>query len=233
MLAHLAVVSLLINSVPSVLFALAETHATTVLAGIINGMTPLTSLFFIAVVFRDEPIRRHQVMGLVVGLVGIVLVLGAWRGFGRSPWWAVASLVLAVTLYGVSFPYTRRYLTPRGLDALGAVPVQLSFAALCLAPAFIVHGWHSAAPRPNQILSMLALGALGSGLAFLWNYRVIERAGAAVASTVTYLTPVVAVIVGVSILHEAVLWNQPLGGAVVLLGAAIAQGRLRLTRRGP
>ena len=60
----------------------------------------------------------------------------------------------------------------------------------------------------------------------MWNFRVIAAAGSSIASTVTYLTPVVAVIAGVIFLMSPLTWYEPVGGAVVLLGAAIGQGRL-------
>ena len=109
---HLLVVALCLNVVPGVLFALAESRTTSMLAGIINGVTPLTALFFIAVVFRDDPVTRPQLAGLALGIVGVVTVLGVWQGLGANPWWAVAALLAAVTLYGVTFPYSRRHLTP-------------------------------------------------------------------------------------------------------------------------
>jgi drug/metabolite transporter (DMT)-like permease len=65
----------------------------------------------------------------------------------------------------------------------------------------------------------------------VWNFQVIERAGATTASTVTYLTPLVAIIVGALLLGEPVTLNEPLGGLVVLLGVALAQGRLPLPTR--
>ena len=73
---------------------MAETRTTSIVAGIINALTPLTTLFFILVVFRDEKVKRFQLVGLVVGLVGVLLVLGAWQGFGSNPWWAVAALLV-------------------------------------------------------------------------------------------------------------------------------------------
>jgi len=72
---------------------------------------------------------------------------------------------------------------------------------------------------------MLALGILGTGYAYIWNFQILAAAGSAIASSVTYVTPVVAVIVGVLFLSEPVTWNEPIGGAIVLLGAAISQGR--------
>jgi len=60
---------------------------------------------------------------------------------------------------------------------------------------------------------------------------VIKGAGSAIASTVTYITPLVAVIMGLLFLNEPLTWNEPIGGLIVLLGAAISQNRLVLFRR--
>jgi drug/metabolite transporter (DMT)-like permease len=73
------------------------------------------------------------------------------------------------------------------------------------------------------------LGILGSGLAYLLNFKVVTEADATTASTVTYITPLVAVIVGSFLLNEDITWNQPVGGLLVVLGAATAQGLLRTT----
>jgi drug/metabolite transporter (DMT)-like permease len=78
---------------------------------------------------------------------------------------------------------------------------------------------------------MIALGVFGSGFAYLWNFKIMQLAGSAIASSVTYLTPLVAVIVGVIFLSEKVAWNEPVGALVVLLGAAIAQERIKLKSR--
>ncbi|MGH3733962.1 MAG: DMT family transporter [Acidimicrobiales bacterium] len=229
---HLWVVAMCLNIVPGVLFALAETRTTSILAGIINALTPLTTLFFILVVFREEAMQRHQLVGLGVGLIGVLLILGVWQGFGSNPWWAVVALLGAVTLYGVSFPYTRRFLIKRGIAPVSLASAQLLLAALTLLPAFLVNGMNGHAVSVHAVAGVLALGIFGSGFAFMWNFRVQAAAGSSIASTVTYLSPVVAVIVGVIFLSEPLAWFEPVGGVIVLLGAAIGQGRLeRLSRR--
>lgn len=227
---HLWVVAMCLNIVPGVLFAVAETRTTSIVAGIVNALTPLTTLFFILVVFRDESMKRYQLLGLAVGLVGVLVVLGVWHGFGSNPWWAVAALLGAVTLYGVSFPYTRRFIIPRHLAPVSLASAQLLLAAITLLPAFLINGMNGHAISPHAAASVLALGIFGSGFAFMWNFRVQAAAGSSVASTVTFLTPVVAVIVGVIFLHEQLTWYEPIGGLVVLLGAAIGQGRLLRAR---
>jgi drug/metabolite transporter (DMT)-like permease len=224
---HLWVVALCLNVVPGILFAVAETRTTSIVAGIINALTPLTTLFFMLVVFRDEPLQRHQLVGLAVGLCGVLVVLGVWQGLGRNPWWAVAALLAAVTFYGVSFPYTRRYLIPRGLAPVSLASAQLLLATATLLPTFLIDGTNGHGVTAKALFSALALGIFGSGFAFMWNFRVIAAAGSSIASTVTYLTPVVAVVAGIIFLNESLSWFEPVGGAIVLLGAAIGQGRLR------
>lgn len=227
---HLWVVAACLNIVPGVLFALAETRTTSIVAGIINALTPLASLFFIVAVFRDEPVRAHQVVGLALGLVGVVVVLGAWRGLGSNPWWAVAALLGSVTLYGISFPYSRRHLIPRRLAPESLATAQLLLAAVTLLPTFLLDGLNGHGVTARSVVGILGLGVFGSGLAYVWNFRILAAVGSAIASTVTYLTPVVAVIVGVVFLHEPLSWFEPVGGAVVLLGAAVGQNRFARSR---
>jgi drug/metabolite transporter (DMT)-like permease len=227
---HIWIVSLLLNVFPGIFFALAETKVTSILAGIINAVTPLMTLLAILLVNREERPKRGQIIGLLLGFTGVLIVLGAWKGLGDNPWWAVAILLLAVTCYGFSFPYTRRFVIPLGLRTEAIVAQQLILASFTLLPLYLIDGIAKDQYRVGPVLSMIALGVFGSGFAYLWNFKVMQIAGSAIASSVTYLTPVVAVIVGIIFLNEGVTWNEPIGALVVLLGAAIAQERIRITR---
>jgi drug/metabolite transporter (DMT)-like permease len=77
------------------------------------------------------------------------------------------------------------------------------------------------------IASVLLLGVLGTGFAFMINMRNIRIAGASTASMVTYLVPLVATVVGVLVLGEGLAWYQPVGAAIVLAGVAVSQGLLK------
>jgi len=227
---HIWVVCLLLNVFPGIFFALAETEVTSILAGIINAVTPLMTLVAILLVNREERPKLVQMIGLLLGFAGVLIVLGAWNGLGDNPWWAVAILFLAVTCYGFSFPYTRRFVLPLGLRSEAIVSQQLILATTTLLPFYLLDGIAKDEYRVAPVLSMVALGVFGSGFAYLWNFKVMQIAGSAIASSVTYLTPVVAVIVGIIFLNEGITWNEPFGAAVVLLGAAIAQERIRINR---
>ena len=76
--------------------------------------------------------------------------------------------------------------------------------------------------------SLVLLGALGTGLAYIWNIGVLRAWGPTSVSTVTYVIPVVAVILGVVILHETFSWNEPVGAVLVLVGILFTQQRIRM-----
>ena len=230
LLLHLWVVAMLLNVIPGVLFALAETEVTSVLAGIINAVTPLMTLLAILVVNREEKPKTFQFIGLMIGFAGVLIVLGAWQGLGDNPLWAILVLLAAVSCYGISFPYTRKYVIPYKAKPESIVATQLTLAAATLLPFYLIDGIAQDGYRLTPVLGMIALGVFGSGFAYIWNFKVMELAGSAIASSVTYLTPLVAVAVGVIFLNEDVTWYEPVGALVVLLGAAIAQERIRFSR---
>ena len=225
------VVSLLLNSIPGVLFAQAQTEVTSILAGIINATTPLMTLLVMLLIFRDEKITFNQIAGLIIGALGIATVFGIWNGVGTNPVWAILMLLAAVLCYGISFPYSKRYVIPLQLPSEVLAATQLIMGTITLVPFYLIDGIAEDEYRVIPLLSMLALGIFGSGFAYIWNFHVIKCAGSAIASTVTYITPLVAVIMGLLFLNEPLTWNEPIGGLIVLLGAAISQNRLVLFRR--
>ena len=231
MLGHLWVVALLLNVIPGILFALAETEVTSILAGIINAVTPLMTLIAIILVSRNEPPTKPQVIGLLVGFLGVLTVLGAWNGLGSNPLWAILVLLAAVTCYGFSFPYSRRFILPANLSPESMATTQVSLGALTLLPFFLIDGIAKDEYRLGPVLAMIALGVFGSGFAYIWNFTIMRAAGSAIASSVTYVTPVVAVAVGLIFLQEKLHWYEPVGAVIVLFGAAIAQGRIPLKRK--
>ena len=225
---HLWIVALLLNVIPGYLFAIAETEVTSILAGIINAVTPLMTLLAIMIVFREEKPKLYQVVGLLTGFLGVLTVLGAWQGLGENPPGAVIALLCAVACYGISFPYSRKFVLPVKLQAESLAAAQLTMGAVTLFPVFLIDGIPKNGYPIGPVIAMLTLGVVGSGFAYIWNFKILEAAGSAIASTVTYVTPVVAVIVGIIFLGEGVTWYEPFGGLIVLLGAAISQQRIKL-----
>ena len=219
------VVAMLLNVAPGILFAYAQLHVTSVLAGIINATTPLATLGVMLIAFREEKLKAEQIYGLLLGGLGVMIVLGIWQGIGDNQLTGVIALLIAVTCYGISFPYSKRNIIPLGLKPEAAATTQLIMAAITLLPFYLYDGISQDNYRPVNIFAMLALGILGSGFAYIWNFSIIAAAGSSIASSVTYLTPVVAVFVGWLFLGEVIVWHEPVGALLVILGAAVSQGR--------
>ena len=126
--------------------------------------------------------------------------------------------------------FTKIYFAPEvKTEAIAAV--QVSTGAITLLPFYLIDGIAKDEFRIGPVLAMIALGVFGSGFAYIWNFKIMEAAGSAIASTVTYVTPVVAVIVGIIFLGESIVWYEPVGAIIVLLGAAIGQQRIKLFNR--
>jgi drug/metabolite transporter (DMT)-like permease len=218
---------LLMSGVPAALFGYAQQHVSSALASILNASTPIFTVIAILIAFRAETPKRHVVIGLLVGLVGVGVVLGVWAGFGVNDPLAIGALVLAVTCYGFGTPFTRKYISPMAVGNESAVFVQVFTSALTMLPLYLLTGPVFVGElSPIPVISILILGFIGTGLAYVVYYDILDKVGSAIASSVTYITPLVGVLMGALLLNESISWNQPVGGLVILLGAAIAQGRL-------
>ncbi|WP_319460435.1 DMT family transporter [Micromonospora sp. RTP1Z1] len=234
--AHLFVVGAFGVAVPFTLFGFGEQRVESMLAGIWNATTPLIVLPLAVLVFRTERLTTRRAVGLGLGFLGVLVVLGVWEGVGGAHFTGQLMCLGAAACYGVAIPYQKRFVAGSSYSGLSLSAGQLLVAALQLAVvAPLVAG---APPAPTSlsaevVASVLALGALGTGLAFVINMRNIRVAGASTASTVTYLIPVFAVLVGAVVLDERMNWHQPVGALIVLLGVAVAQGLLSRRRTPP
>jgi drug/metabolite transporter (DMT)-like permease len=220
------VVALLLNVIPGVLFAFAQQYVTSVFASIINAATPLMTLVFILVIFREEKLKREQIYGLLIGALGVMTVVGVWKELGDNQLVGVVALLIAVSCYGASYPYSTRNVIPLKLKPEALAAGQLIMAAITLLPLFIINGISNNSYPRQSVIAMLCLGIFGSGFAYIWNFSITAAAGSAIASSVTYLTPVVAVIVGRLYLGEEIVWHEIVGAIIVILGALLSQGRL-------
>lgn len=233
--AHLALMGLVANIIPFTLFGFGEERITSGLAGVLNGTTPLFTLGFAMAALPEERLSTARGLGIGMGFLGAVLIVGPWDAnpLTSSVPGQLACLG-AAACYGVGFVYTRRFVAGRGYPALALSAGQLSAAALLLWAAAPVVARSEITVTPVIAGSVLALGAAGTGLAYLLYYRLLTDEGATTTSMVTYLIPLVAVTLGVVVLGEPVGWNLFVGAGMVIAGVALAEGRLdRFTPFGP
>ena len=224
---HNAVVAVVGVATPFSLFAYGEQRISSVLAGIWNSVTPLVVLPLAVLVFRTERVSARRVAGLGLGFLGALVILGVWDGVGAVSLSGQLMCLAAACCYGVAIPYTKRFLAARSESGTVMSLCQLLVGTMVLAVvAPLAAGGvpDLAALSPAVVASVVALGALGTGIAFVINMHNIRLVGATVASMVTYIVPVFATVVGVAVLRERLAWFQPVGAAIVLLGVAVSQG---------
>ena len=230
---HFVVGAITYCVIPYLLFAWAEQYVSSSLASIYNAVTPITTAILVTAAFRVEKLNRDQILGVLLGIVGVVVVIGLWQveALTGSVWGQLACLG-AVTCYGFSFGYIRKFISHRAMPATTIAVMNIGVAAVImvlltpvLALGPITFSW-------PVLLSLLALGALGTGVVYIWNMNVLRAWGPTATSGVTYVTPVVGVALGILILHETLSWNEPVGAVVVLAGILLTQQRVRIfTRR--
>jgi drug/metabolite transporter (DMT)-like permease len=227
---HLTVAAFLLNALPFTLFATAEQTIPSMLAGICNAATPLFSMLVSLVALSEDRPSRQRFAGVGIGFAGVLTVLGAWQGFsGQDPKGTLMALTAALS-YAIGWAYVRRTLAGTGSSnlAMSASQLMLGTGQLLLVTPFFT-SMPSSYPA-KSVLSVLALGALGTGVAFLIQYGLVAEKGPTIGSMVTYLIPIVATAAGALLLGESLSWNEPVGAVVILVGAALTQRRPRAAR---
>ncbi|NTA83981.1 DMT family transporter [Agrobacterium tumefaciens] len=223
---HVAVSSIFANVIPYLLLSYGELHTSAGLAGVLIGGTPLVTLFISTVALQNEPATGRKVAGFILGFLGVALVVSPWNVEGSSLLGALACFGAAAS-YAVGYAYVSRYLSPLKIDPITLGANQLIAAAVLLGLALPFFPWPtietvSAVP----LLSLLYLGILASGIANILYFRLIQDVGASTASAVDYVVPVFAVLFGAVLLLEPLSWNIIVGGVVILVGMALAEGRI-------
>lgn len=226
---RMVVVALLLNVIPGYLFAFAQNHISTVIASIINSTTPILTVVMLLLIFRSEVVTRRQLAGILIGLAGGLVALGVEPGdFGNNDPVGVAAVIGAVLCYGFAIPYVRKNITPLSDSSLMLATMQVAIAAVLTSIMFAVSyalGGTGFAPAEPWILSQIIFLGIGTGIAYVWHFQVIERAGSAIASTITYPILLVSLVIGWVVLRESFGWEMVIGASLIVLGSAITQQR--------
>ncbi|MBB6437709.1 drug/metabolite transporter (DMT)-like permease [Streptomyces candidus] len=221
--AHLMVAAFFLNALPFSLFAYSELTIPSTLAGICNATPPLWGMALSLIALSEDRPTRRRVAGLGLGFLGVLTVLGAWQGFSGLDPSGTAMALLASLSYPVGWIYLRRTLGGSTDSALSMTGTQVLLATAQLA---VVTPLFTTVPTSYPllpVLSVVALGALGTGFAMLLQYTLVTEVGPTTAQMVTYFIPVIATLAGVTLLGESLAWTTPVGALIVLAGAALTQ----------
>ena len=225
---HLTVLGLTFCVIPFLLFSWAQQHVTSGVASIFNATTPIMTAVMAWLVFRVERLNTLQMLGIGVGIVGAVVIIAPWEGIAFDGSLVAELAILGATAsYGFSLAYMRRFASDTGMSALAFTFGYIAMAGVVMAlltPFLVLTPVILDVPI---VASLLMLGCLGTGFAYVWSQNTVRAWGPTRASTVTYITPVVGVVLGILILGETLTWNEPVGALVIFLGILLAQDRLR------
>lgn len=223
----IAIVGAFMSGIPLILIPLAQQHVTSILASLLNATTPLWTALFVALLIPTERVSRLQLIGLVLGALGIAVLLGAWR-VGDFPAVGAGLMLAATACYGIGSTLSRVLLNRVQESPVVLSATQISLSVLIVAPFALA----APAPEPGAIAldswplwSVIALGVTGTSFAYVWFWKIVKAAGATTAASVTYAVPVVATALGVLVLGETLHWYEPVGAAIVLTGVWLAQRR--------
>jgi len=210
--------SVLWVAVPFTLFPLAQEHINSAVTGLLNGATPVFAGVVAALFVKSAP-KGLQLVGIVVGFAGIILISLGSAGGGSSEARGVLMVLAATVCYGFAInlaaPLQARY------GPISLMSVMLGLATLWVLPFGVLtigdNEW-SAAP----IVAVLFLGAVGTGLAYWIMATLVGRVGSVRASFITYLIPVVSLALGVAIRNDSVTVLALVGAAITIAGALTA-----------
>lgn len=229
-LPRIALLGLVWVGIPLSLFPIAQQWIDSSVAGMLNGAIPLMAAGWATLLLRRWP-GRAQLVGLAVGFAGVVAISWPELSSARSTALGAGLVVVAIILIGLAanlaVPLQQRY---------GALPVlfRAQLVALIVVVPFGLAHLPGSTWAVAPVLSMVPLGVLSTGLAFVMMANLVGRIGGTRGSVPIYLVPVVAIVLGVAIRGETVVPLALIGTLLVLVGAWLTsrKERLRLADHG-
>ncbi len=221
---QLLLLGILNYAIPFVLFPIAAKDIASGLIGVINGMTPMTTVIVSQLWPGGEKATWNKLVGVVVGFAGaVILASPSLMANSNAQLWAIGACLIATLCYALTLNYARRFAK---VDPTTVAASSLTAASLVTIPiAFLVEGT-PIITQPETWAALLAIGLMSSTFAFLLLYWLLPRVGATNMSLNTYITPISAILLGVLILRERFEATHMIGIAVIFLGLVFIDGRL-------
>ena len=192
-------------------------------AGALSGLTPILS-FILAVIFlKEETVSRLKLLGILTGFLGVLLIANPFSSdIAATNLEGVLYNILGSFSVGASFVYAKKYVLPLKVPVTALITYQLGLSLVILFVFTDMQGIGHIFSNPFVAAGLvIGLGLLGTGLAYIIYYYIIDKLGAVSASSVSYIPPVVAIAIGVIIVGEQInLWEY-LGIICIFLGLVL------------
>ena len=227
--AHFLLYGLICYAIPFALFPLAQGHLAAGVAAIINAMTPIMTVLVSHVWPGGEKATRNKSAGVAAGFIGVaILAVPALSAGGSSQLWAILTCLAATLCYAVSLNYARVF---RGIEASTVAALSLTGAAICALAAALTFEGIPHIERAETWGAAFGIGLIATTFAYQVMYRILPRIGATNFTSVTFIAPVSAVILGIAFLGEHVEPGHIAGMVGIFIGLLLIDGRIvrRLT----
>ena len=204
---------------PWYLITHAETKINSGLAGLLVATVPIWSTIYSSLAGDKTVWHAKRLMGIIIGFIGLVLIVGIETISGSADAFSVFQTVLAAILYSTAMAIILKGM-PNG-DGVAINAIAMAITAIIFAPAALTN-LPTKMPSLNATASLIGLGVLSTGVAFMIYFTLIKEIGQARGSLVTYLNTAFAVVLGVIILGEPLTIGILTGLPLVLLGSYFA-----------
>jgi drug/metabolite transporter (DMT)-like permease len=212
---HFVVMSLLATSVYYFAFAAGTALLPSGIAGALSGAIPLFSFVSAAILLHSEQVTRLRLLGILIGFSGVLMIARPWATTGAVDMAGVGWMLLGSSSVGLSFVYAKKFLTDLDIPPEALTTYQIGLALLLLPLVSDLEGLTDIAGDPKAAIGLVVgLGLLGTGVAYILYYFIVDRLGAVTASSATYIPPVVALAIGWLLVGEPL---DLVDGAAVLL----------------
>ena len=219
---YIALTSLFGTFIPAFLFSLAETQIDSSIAAILNSLTPLNTLI-IGVLFFGLPALRNQLIGVFIGLIGcLILVFNGASNHPNQNYYYAILVIIASICYAINVNLIKKY-----LSGLSPLTIATGNFAVMLIPALILFfstGFASISYNESIYRAMffiMILGVVGTGVANIIFFKLIQISSPIFATSVTYLIPIVAFFWGL-LDQEILSFVQFIGAFIILVGVYLS-----------
>lgn len=225
---HFLTMSLLATAFYYIAFAKGTVLLLSGVAGMLSGAIPIFTFLMAWLFLRDEKINARSILGTLVGFAGVLLIARPWTGSGDISTVGVLWMIGGSLSVGCSFVYARKFISPLGLSPLALTTYQIGLALILLLATVDRQGIMAVfADRGAALGLILGLGLCGTGLAYILYYVLVDRLGAVAASGVTYVPPVVALLIGYFSIGEPIGLIDVGAMAAILAGVGLLQSGRR------
>jgi len=227
---HFFIMSLLGTTIYYYFFVKATSLLPSGITGALSGSIPLFTFVLGLIFIKEEKLNRYRVLGVIIGFIGVILISNPFDAYlFNTSLQGVISISTGSLVLGTSFIYAKKFISPLKLNFSALATYQLGFALLSLFFVTDFDDISNVFASTHVFLGLvIGLGLLGTGLAFIIYYYIVETLGAVNASSVTYIPPIVALFIGYVFVGESISLVDCFGTFCIFTGVFLINKKINV-----